>query len=151
MGFLSPLLLLLGLAVAVPLVLHLFQRQHGPRVVFPALRYLRRAEMENARRIKLRQLLLLALRLAALVLIALAAARPFVRAVGDGHLPTAAVIILDNSMSTGLVDGERRVFDALQARALEALAQAGPDDRFWLIRAAQPWEPAVPGGAEATA
>lgn len=151
MGLLNPALLLLGLAIAVPLVLHLFQRQHGPRVVFPALRYLRRAEMENARRIKLRQLLLLALRLAALVLIALAAARPFVRAVGDGHLPTAAVIILDNSMSTGLVDGERRVFDALQARALEALAQAGPDDRFWLIRAAQPWEPAVPGGAEATA
>ncbi|MFO7259951.1 MAG: BatA domain-containing protein [bacterium] len=151
MGFLSPLLLLLGLAAAVPLILHLFQRQQGPRVVFPALRYLRRAEKEHARRIKLRQLLLLALRVAMLLLLALAAARPFFRHGGGGHEPTAVVIILDNSLSTGLVMGERRVLDALKDRALETLERAGPDDRFWLIRAATPWEAAVPGDAAATA
>lgn len=151
MGFLSPALLLLGLAIAVPLVLHLFQRQHGPRVEFPALRYLRRAEKEHARRIKLRQLLLLLLRVAALILLALAAARPFVQMSGDGHHPTAAVIVLDNSTSTGLVDGESRVFDELRARALETLTDAGPDDRFWLIRAAEPEAPAVGGSAEAMA
>ena len=151
MGFLSPALLALATAVAVPLVLHLFQRQHGRKVIFPALRYLRRAEKENARRIKLRQLLLLALRMTALVLLALAAARPFVRAPGDGHPPTAVVIILDNSLSSGLIMGDTRLFDELKARALETLSQANADDRFWLIRAAQPWEPALPGGAEVTA
>ncbi len=151
MGFLSPFLLLLGLAAAVPLILHLFQRQQGPRVVFPALRYLRRAEKEHARRIKLRQLLLLALRMAMLVLLALAAARPFFRHGGGGHEPTAVVIILDNSLSTGLVLGERRVLDELKARALETLERAGSDDRFWLIRAATPWEAAVPGDAASTA
>ncbi|HEY8469970.1 MAG TPA: BatA domain-containing protein [Longimicrobiales bacterium] len=151
MGFLSPLLLLLGLAVAVPLVLHLFQRQQGPRVVFPALRYLRRAEKENARRIKLRQLLLLALRVAMLLLLALGAARPFLRQGGGGHEPTAVAIVLDNSLSTGLVVGERRVLDLLKERALETLERAGPDDRFWLVRAATPWKAAVPGDAASTA
>lgn len=151
MGFLSPFLLLLGLAAAVPLILHLFQRQQGPRVVFPALRYLRRAEKENARRIKLRQLLLLALRMAMLILLALAAARPFFRRGGGGHEPTAVAIILDNSLSTGLVMGERRVIDELKDRALETLERAGSDDRFWLIRAATPWEAAVPGDAATTA
>ena len=106
MGFLTPLLLALGAAAIVPLVLHLIQRQHGPRLTFPALRYLRRAEKENARRIRLRQLLLLALRVAAVVLLALAAARPFVRAGGDVHEPTAVAIVLVNSLSTGLVDGD---------------------------------------------
>jgi len=145
-GFLSPALLALGLAVAVPLVLHLFQRQQGPRIVFPALRYLRRAEKENARRIKLRQLLLLLMRATALVLLAVAAARPFLRRGGAGHEPTAAVIVLDNSMSTGLVVGDRRVLDQLKERAMETLARSGADDRFWLIRAGEPWEAAVPGG-----
>lgn len=151
MGFLSPLLLALGAAVAVPLLLHLIQRQQGPRLTFPALRYLRRAEKENARRIRLRQLLLLALRAAAVLLLAVAAARPFVRWGGDEHEPTAVAIVLDNSLSTGLVVGDRRVLDMLEERALETLALAGPDDRFWLIRAASPWEAAPPGDAAATA
>ncbi|HEX7050508.1 MAG TPA: BatA domain-containing protein [Longimicrobiales bacterium] len=150
MGFLSPMLLFLAAAAAVPLILHLFQRQQGPRVVFPALRYLRRAEKESARRIRLRQLLLLALRVAALALLALAAARPLLRSIGTGHEPTAVAIVLDNSLSSGLVVGDRRVLDLLKQRATETLEQAGPDDRFWLIRAGAPWEPAVPGGAAAT-
>src|SRR5688500_3171529 len=151
MGFLNPLWLLLGAAVAVPLILHLLQRHQGPRVIFPAMRYLRRAEREHARRIKLRQLLLLLLRVAALVLVALAAARPFLRSGGSGHEPTAVVIILDNSMSSGLVSGDRRVLDELKDRALETIARAGPDDRFWLLRAGAPWEPALPGDALMTA
>ena len=151
MGFLSPLLLALAAALAVPVVLHLFQRHQGPRMIFPALRYLRRAEKESARRIKLRQILLLALRVAAVVLVAFAAARPFVRAGGIGHEPTAAVIVLDNSLSSGLVVGDRRVLDDLKRRALEMVAQAAPDDRFWVMRAGSPLEPAVPGDAAAAA
>lgn len=151
MGLLNPLLLLLAAAAAVPLLLHLFQRHQGPRVVFPALRYLRRAEKESARRIRLRQILLMLLRVAAVLLLALAAARPFVRMGGAGHAPTAVVIILDNSMSTAAVSGETRVLDELKLRALDVLGEAGPDDRFWLLRAGSPGEPALTGEAELTA
>ncbi len=151
MGLLTPSLLLLGLAAAVPIVLHLFQRHQGPRIIFPALRYLRRAEKESARQIKLRQLLLMLLRIAAIVLVAVAAARPFARRGGAGHEPTAVAIVLDNSMSTGVVVRERRVLDELKALALTTLEQAGPDDRFWLLRAGAPWEPAMAGDAAETA
>ncbi len=147
MGFLSPALLFLAAAVAVPVVLHLFHRHQGPRVVFPALRYLRRAELESARRIKLRQLLLLAIRAGALALLALAAARPVLRRGGGGHEPTAVAIILDNSLSSGVVLGERRLLDHLKDRALETIARSTAEDRFWIIRAGAPWEPAVPAGA----
>jgi hypothetical protein len=151
MGFLSPLLLALGAAVAVPIILHLFQRHQGPRVIFPALRYLRRAEKESARKIKLRQLLLMLLRAAAIVLLALAAARPFARGAGSEHQPTAVVIVLDNSLSSGIVRGDRRLLDELEDLALASLAAAGPDDRFWLIRAGAPWEPALAGDPLRTA
>jgi hypothetical protein len=151
MGLLTPAFLVLGAAIAVPLILHLFQRHQGPRVVFPALRYLRRAETEHARRIKLRQLLLMLLRVAALALLALAAARPFIRAAGAGHQPTAVAIVLDNSMSTSVVTGDVRLLDELKNRALETLDAAEPEDVFWLIRAGAPWEPAWPGDARATA
>jgi hypothetical protein len=151
MGFLAPALLFLGIAISVPLILHLFQRQQGPRMVFPALRYLRRAEKENARRIRLRQFLLLALRVLALLILAAAAARPFIRTGGAGHVPTAVVFILDNSLSSGAVIGERRVLDVLKQRALETLEHSTADDRFWLIRAGAPWEPAFTGDAAAVA
>lgn len=151
MGFLQPLLLALGVAAAVPVLLHLLQRHQGPRVVFPALRYLRRAEREHARRIRLRQLLLMLLRVAAIALLAMAAARPFLRAGGGSHAPTAVAIVLDNSMSTGVVSGDDRILDGLKARALETLGRATSQDRFWLIRAGSPWEPAWPGDASETA
>jgi hypothetical protein len=151
MTLLTPALLALGLATAIPLVLHLLQRSRGPRVVFPALRYLRRAEREHASRIRLRQLLLLALRVSALLLLAVAAARPFLTGAGADHEATAVVILLDNSLSSGAVTGDQRVLDALKQTALETLDAAGPDDRFWLIRAGQPWEPAVAGTASEVA
>lgn len=147
MGLFSPWLLLLGLAAAVPVLLHLMHRRPGPRLEFPALRYLRRAERESGRRVRLRQLLLLALRITAVVLLAVAAARPFLRAGASAHPPTDVVIVLDNSMSTGAVVDGRRVFDMLRDAARASLAAAGPDDRFWLVRAAEPWEPAAPGDA----
>jgi hypothetical protein len=150
MGLLNPVLLALGLAAAVPLLLHLLQRQQGPRVVFPAVRYLRRAERESARRIRLRQVLLLLLRATAMVLVALAASRPFIRAAGAAHAPTAVALVLDNSMSTAAVVDGRRVLDDLKERALEMLDRAGPDDRFWLLRTGSA-EPALAGDAAATA
>lgn len=145
MTFLAPALLALGLAVAVPLILHLMQRQHGPRIVFPAVRYLLRAEREHATRIRLRQVLLLVLRVLAVLLLAAAAARPFLPIGGSGHPPTSVVLILDNSLSTSAVVGEQRVLDELQAVALRTVEAAGAEDRLWLLRTGQPWEPAVTG------
>jgi aerotolerance regulator-like protein len=147
MGFLTPIALALGAAVAIPIILHLFQRHQGPRLIFPALRYLRRAEREHARRIKLRQLLLLALRVLAILFLAAAAARPFLRSGGAAHAPSAVVLVLDNSASTGAIEADRRVIDVLKDRAIETLTRAGPDDRFWLLRAGSPWEPALHGDA----
>ena len=145
MGFLSPIFLLAGLAVAVPLILHLFHRHDAKRMVFPALRYLLRTEKEHARTIRFRQLLLLLLRVAAILLLVAAGARPFLRGAGGVHDPTATVLIVDNSMSSGLIRGGGRVLDLLKAVALRSIDRAGDEDRVWLIRAGEPWGPAITG------
>ena len=79
MSFLAPLYLSLVGAIAVPLLIHLWRRKIGSRVEFPAARYLERAEKEHSRTLKIRNLLLMFLRVLALLAIATAAARPVAR------------------------------------------------------------------------
>jgi len=135
-SFLHPLVLL-GLAAAVlPALLHLLERRRPPQATFPAVRYLSQAERQSARRLKLRHLLLLLLRTAVITLVVLAAARPLVSAPGGrAHAPTALVVILDNSPSSGVVVDGRPLFERLRAVARSSLGSAGPADRLWLLLA----------------
>ncbi len=136
MFFLSPLALF-GLAAAlVPPLLHLFQRRRPPDLSFPAVRYLQQTEREAQRQVRLRHLLLLVLRMLAVVLIVLAAARPVVPSGAAAlHEPTALVVVLDNSLSSGAVLAGTRVVDDLAARARETFRAAQPGDALWLLMA----------------
>ncbi len=79
MGFLTPLFLA-GLAgLAVPVIIHLIQRERKTVVEFPSLMFLRRIPYQSVRRRNIRNWPLLLLRLAALALIVAAFARPFLR------------------------------------------------------------------------
>lgn len=144
MGFLAPLFLIAGALVAVPIILHLFQRQESRRIAFPAVRYLLRTEKDHARRIRLRQLLLLLVRVAAVVLLTLVGARLFVQAQGGAHDPTALAMVIDNSMSSGVVIDGVRTLDRLKEAARASVDEASPDDRIWVIPAGEPWEVSEP-------
>lgn len=135
MGFLAPWFLALGGAALVPLLIHLLRRRIGLQVEFPAARYLARAEREHSRTMRMRNLLLMLLRVVAVVLVAMAAARPIGRYVtaGAGHAPTALAIVLDNSMSTSVVEGGSSLLDQFQQIARGALDRATADDRLWLV------------------
>ena len=147
MGFLNPLFLFAGLAIGVPVFLHLFHRQKTRRLSFPALRYLERTEREHAREIRIRQLLLLLIRIMILLFLVGAGARLFIEGRGSSHPPTAVVLIVDNSMSSALVYGESRVLDELKGIAVTTLEASSAEDQFWVLRAGEPWLPSFPGGA----
>lgn len=134
MNFVHPLALLGLAAAAIPALLHLLQRRIPPELDFPPVRYLSAAERESARRLKLRHLLLLILRTALIVTIVLAAARPLIPLRNGGaHQPTAVVIILDNSPSSGAVVGSGPVLDRLRVAARSSLARSTSADRVWLM------------------
>ena len=100
MGFVHASLLLGAAAAVVPIVLHLMMRQKPQRLEFPALRFVRSLQTANTHRLRLRHLLLLALRVAAIGLLAFALARPTITASGvlsEREAPVAAALIYDTS------------------------------------------------------
>ncbi|MEE8573345.1 MAG: BatA domain-containing protein, partial [Gemmatimonadota bacterium] len=135
-GFLQPLALVGLVLGAIPPLLHLLGRRRPPTVVFPAIQYLTATEREHSRRLKLRNLVLMILRVAVIVLLVLAAARPVIR-VGGGssHPPTALAVVLDNSLSSSAVVAGQRTLDLLKERARSVIEQATEDDRLWLVLA----------------
>jgi len=146
MGFLNPLFLLAGAAVLVPVILHLFYRRESKTFTFPAIRYLLRTERDHAHRIRAQQMLLLLLRVTIVVVLVLLGARIHFPGAGGGHEPTALALVLDNSLSTTIIQEGRRRLDTLKAVARLSVAAATRDDVIWVVRAGTPWEPAVPGG-----
>lgn len=143
MSLLEPFYLLLAGAAAVPLLLHLMRRRIQARVDFPAVRYLARAEKENIRKIRMRNLLLMLLRILTVLVIAFAAARPLGAFFGAGHVPTALAIVLDNSLSTSAIVDGQPLLSTLRSSARQAADAATSDDRLWLVTA----DGAVVGGS----
>jgi len=119
-SFLSPLFLIGALAAAVPILLHLFHRRTDEVIDFPSVKLLTRAPVQHHRRRQLRELILLALRVAALVLLAISFARPYVAgAVAPASAPLT-VVALDTSMSLS-APGQ---FARAQQAASQAVAAA---------------------------
>ncbi len=120
MSFLFPVFLLGALAIALPVILHLLRRDVAPEVPFTAVRLLRNSPIERSRRRRLRDLLLLAARIAALVLLAAAFARPYTpgAAASSSRL---RIIAVDRSFSMDAPGRFQRALDLAGA----ALAEAG--------------------------
>jgi len=114
---------LLWLSLAVPIVIHLVHRRKAKRVLFSTLRFLRMVDRRVARRQKLKELLLLAVRLLLLAALVGALHRPMVRSStfkGSG-VPTAAAIVLDNTYSMRTASGGMSRFDRARKAALDIL------------------------------
>src|SRR5918994_6709593 len=117
MNFLYPAFLIGAALAAIPIVLHLLRRDIAPPVPFTAVRLLRKSPIERSRRRRLRDLLLLAARVTALLLLAGAFARPYF--VSDAASGSITIVAVDRSFSMG-APGQF-------ARAL-GLARAAVDD-----------------------
>ncbi|MBK8230837.1 MAG: BatA domain-containing protein [Candidatus Eisenbacteria bacterium] len=100
---------LIGLvAAALPILIHLFNRRPAQQVVFPSIEYLREITLKRVRRVRLREFLLLALRVLIIGLFALAMARPAIQGASRVARGSSTVaILLDNSWSLNAADPTR--------------------------------------------
>jgi hypothetical protein len=117
LSWMSPLFLVGAMAAAIPIALHLFLRRRAPVVEFAAMRYLTAAPIERESTRRLKEWLLLALRVAAIVALAVAFARPYLAASVVAETTRATVIMLDTSASM-TAPGQ---FARAQAIALDVL------------------------------
>jgi hypothetical protein len=131
--FLRPFLLWGLLGIAVPVVIHLLGRRRVRTVPIATLRFLERARVRASAHLKLRRLLLLAARAAALGLLASLYAGPGCREPGTAVGPATWVLLLDTSPSMAATRGGRSPL-ADGKRALRAiLDRSSPEDRFLAV------------------
>ncbi len=143
MGFLAPLYALAAAAIVGPILFHLIRRHPKGQVQFSSLMFLQPSPPRLTRRSRLDHLMLLALRLLAIVLIAVAFARPYFRR--DSLLATAldsrqVVLLVDTSASM------RRpgIWDKAVEQARQIIDHLGAHDRVAIYTIDTRWRGVVP-------
>lgn len=136
--------LLAGMALgAIPVIIHLINRHRAKLRRFAAIDFLLLSDKRLARRLHLKQLLVLALRVLLLVALALALAKPYVEpdliAAPDASDPGSVAIVIDDSTSMQArgPSGATLLDDAL-AHARELIASGGARTSFAIIAAGAP-------------
>src|SRR5262245_38586374 len=101
MTFLNGALLIGTLALAIPLIIHLFHKSRFKTVRWGAMHLLEAVIRQNQRRVRIEQWILLAIRCAIPALLALTMARPLWKGASRllGDAKSSTVVLLDNSYS----------------------------------------------------
>jgi len=130
-SFVEWIFLLGGLAIAGPLIAHLLAKPRFRRLPFTMLRFLRIGQVQSQSRRKLRDLLILLLRCAIIILIALLFARPILHIRPKPKQTKHTYCLgLDNSMSMAYSDRDGTFLDKLKNSAIDYVRLTEPDAVF---------------------
>jgi hypothetical protein len=116
-SFIEPIALAGLIAVALPVLIHLIHKRKAPRKSFPAFAFLIESQNQATGRRRVRQRLLMALRIAVLATLAIAMAKPFLVVETEGpvrsssRLPASVLLLVDTSSSMSLDGVWERVTD----------------------------------------
>jgi len=136
MQFLNPAFLYGFSALAIPLLIHLFNLRRYRKEYFTNVRFLSQIQLETRKRSRLKQLLVLAARLLALASLVLAFSQPFIPSPlqlnrKPGH--QAISIYLDNSYSMEANGESGRLLDMAKKRAAGIVSSFHASDIFQLL------------------
>lgn len=129
MQFLQPIFLPALLALAVPILIHLFFRLRTKRVELGTIRFLRVVLEENARRRKVMRWLLLALRMAFVALLVGLFARPYLTAQAISGEKQLVFVLIDRSATMQLKGDQQRLIDQAISEAKQLVRDAGTSAR----------------------
>ncbi|MCO4294193.1 BatA domain-containing protein [Solitalea sp. MAHUQ-68] len=135
MNFLYPSFLFALSAIAIPIVIHLFNFRKFKRVPFTNVRFLKEIKQQTDSRSRLKHLLILACRILAITFLVFAFAQPFVpqgKSVKVGQTHSYSIYI-DNSYSMDARNNEGSLLDEAKRKARSLASSAGLNDRFQLL------------------
>ena len=140
--------ILAGLAAAgLPILIHLLHRGPARPMPWAAMRFLVESVKKNRRRLRLRDFILLLLRVLVIALVVLLFARPAwltADAGGGLRLPMTAMFVLDVSASMAQSDGQRTRMEEARAQALDLLDRLDAQSRAGLLLASDTVDPVIP-------
>ncbi len=139
MPFLHPIVFWTGLAaVSVPILIHLLNRRRFRMMNWAAMQFLWDSVRKNRRRLRIEELILLALRCLLLVMLATALARftgcKAMQALPGGTESQTAVFLLDDSYSMGQRVGGGTIFSAATTDVAEQLKKLSQTDKVAILR-----------------
>jgi hypothetical protein len=136
---LHPMMLTLGgLAVSVPIIIHLLNKRRFKIVEWAAMDFLLEADKKNRRRVQLENFILLALRCLAMLLLGLLLSRPFLPSAISSILGQKEqferVVLLDDSLSLSVLTNNEPALEGAKAGLKQLLTDLADTDRSddWL-------------------
>src|SRR3984885_7730156 len=135
MHFLYPAFLFALVSLAIPVIIHLFNFRKYQKVYFSNVQFLKEIQEQQASRRNLKERLILAARLLALLFLVFAFARPYIpgkNAANTGK-QQAVSIFVDNSYSMQTLNKEGTLLDEAKRRAKEIASAYNINDRFQLL------------------
>ncbi|MES3017875.1 MAG: BatA domain-containing protein [Bacteroidota bacterium] len=135
MRFLSPGFLFALLAIAIPIIIHLFNFRKFKKVYFSNVRFLKFVQIQTSSRQHLKDRLILAARILALVFLVFAFARPYIPNPDqkDASQQQVVSIFIDNSYSMEAVNKEGTLLDEAKRRAKEIASAYSINDKFQVL------------------
>lgn len=139
MSFLS-IAFLAGLPLAAaPILLHLFDRRRNVVIEWGAMQFLMEATTRKTSARKLKQWLLLLMRVLAILALVFALARPMLPGAWFGATDRGeTILVMDNSMSMGRTSGDSRLWDQAIAKGVESVNDIKAGD-FVRVMTASPY------------
>lgn len=134
MQFLYPTFLIAALAIAIPVIIHLFYFRRFKKVYFTNVKFLKEVKEETSARQKLRNLLVLLMRCLAVLALVFAFAQPFIpqgSAVKQGD--NAISIFVDNSFSMQSLSEDVPMVEKARQKAREIVNAYREEDRFQIL------------------
>ncbi len=135
MNFLYPLFLIAALAIAIPIIIHLFNFRKYKKVFFPDIRFLKEIQEQTQKSSQLKHLLILASRILAIASLVFAFAQPFFSKDKEkmDQGPKAISMYLDNSYSMGIENKSLSLLDLAKAKAKQIIESSGNNDQFQIL------------------
>src|SRR6218665_3510147 len=135
MSFTYPAFLFALSAIAIPVIIHLFNFRKFKTVYFSNVRFLKEVKQETQAKSKLKHLLVLISRILFIIFLVLAFAQPFIPLENKKVIAgdKAISIFIDNSFSMDAINKNGTLLDEAKKRALEIVSAYKPTDRFQLL------------------
>ncbi len=141
LSFLNGGILITLLAVAIPLLIHLINRQNLIKIKFSTLRFLKTIEEKRIKKIKIYQILLILLRSLIILFLVLSFARPALTSkstLAGSAAGRTAVIILDNGINMQAYDKAGSRFKRAKDKIALIRSQFNENDNVLIFPAQQP-------------
>lgn len=123
-----------GAALAIPVLIHLFNLRKYKTVLFPHTRFLKNIQLNSRKQSQVRYKALLAMRLLFLLFLILAFAQPFFTDTNKANQGNRTQIIyIDNSYSMSVKKGARTMLDIAKEDAARQVRTATPGTKFLLL------------------